>query len=541
MKIKYGKMIACITALTVAITSVPAVSVSAKSSKMKLSTNILDAYIGYKSVIKLKGAKKKVTWRVTNKKIVSITVKGKKSQKCVVTPKRAGQCTLIAKCAGKKYKCKVVVLKFSNSTAQGTKKPITVTRKPITVTKKPVVSPGVTKSPVISKRPSTTAAPSTVQSPGVSQTPNVTAGPQVTNNPSATKKPQELTQVNLFVSTKQEDFPEFTPSKSDVGVFLYGQDLSDAQDRSIIKYVYVVPKTKRYFIFIKSFDENSVICQKWSTDKFLLDIEGFSNDTVYVEFVNKVNAGAYVSGFFKNLGRYSPAELVGLENFDTSNTEDFSYLFLNCSIKSLNLNELDTSHARNVDSMFSGYGFHKISGTIDMSNVDNCSWMFSCAAVDSDWDTNGTKTFIEGLDVSNCKKYYAMFSSAALNKGVDLDLSKYRFTPSDGVYNFSSMFSGVGNSLSQPIKIKFPADVLSKKDNVVIRCDYMFDSSKYAKVTFEINDLFDDISVGDDTEFVHTMDTLKLPTFVFSSEESKSNFLKKFSDFTPFFETSIGI
>lgn len=552
MKIRYRKVIAYITALAIIVTSAPAVSVNAKSSKMKLSTNMLATYIGYKSVIRLKGAKKKVTWRVTNKKIVSITVKGKKSQKCVVTSKRAGRCTLVAKCAGKKYKCRVVVSKFSNSTAQSTKKPIT-TKSPVTVTRnptvspdvtrKPVMSPSVTKSPIVSMKPGTTTAPSTVQSPGVSQTPSVTEGSQVTSNPLVTKKPLELTQVNLFISTKQEDFPEFTPSKSGVGTFLYGQDLSDAQDRSIIKYVYLAPKTKKYFIFIKSFDDNSEICQKWSTDKFIYDFEGSSSNTVYVEFVNTVNAGASISGFFGGLGKYEPAELVGLDNLDTSKTEDFSYLFAYCGIKSLDLNDLNTSHARDVSGMFFAYRFHKISGTVNMSNVDDCSWMFSEAAVDSDWDTNGTKAFIEGLDVSNCQKYNAMFSLAFLNTDVDfdLDLSKYRFTPCDGEYDFSSMFYSVGDGLAQSIKIKFPADVLSRKDSVVIHCNHMFYNDGDAKMTIEINDLFDNASVGDDTQFVNDEDSLCIPTFIFTSKESRSNFLKKFSGFTSFFETSVGV
>lgn len=49
------------------------------------------------------------------------------------------------------------------------------------------------------------------------------------------------------------------------------------------------------------------------------------------------------------------------------------------------------------------------------------------------------------------------------------------------------------------------------------------------------------VSVGDDTQFVNDEDSLCIPTFIFTSKESKSNFLKKFSGFTPFFETSIGV
>ena len=45
MKIRYRKVIAYITALAIIVTSAPAVSVSAKSSKIKISTNMLHTLV----------------------------------------------------------------------------------------------------------------------------------------------------------------------------------------------------------------------------------------------------------------------------------------------------------------------------------------------------------------------------------------------------------------------------------------------------------------------------------------------------------------
>ena len=53
----------------------------------------------------LKGAKGKVVWKSSNKKIATVSKKG------VVTGKKLGKCTITARNAGKTYKCKVRVVR----------------------------------------------------------------------------------------------------------------------------------------------------------------------------------------------------------------------------------------------------------------------------------------------------------------------------------------------------------------------------------------------------------------------------------------------
>lgn len=55
--------------------------------------------------LKLKGTKKKVTWKSSNKKVATVSKSGK------VTAKKIGKATIVAKVKGKKYKCKVYVEK----------------------------------------------------------------------------------------------------------------------------------------------------------------------------------------------------------------------------------------------------------------------------------------------------------------------------------------------------------------------------------------------------------------------------------------------
>lgn len=78
-----------------------------KLSKKKLTLDKSGTYI---KTLTLKNAKQKVKWSTSNKKIVVIDYKyGKKQRKADIRGKKAGTAIITAKCAGKKYKCKVIV------------------------------------------------------------------------------------------------------------------------------------------------------------------------------------------------------------------------------------------------------------------------------------------------------------------------------------------------------------------------------------------------------------------------------------------------
>ena len=78
---------------------------AATAKKPQLNYSECVFHIGEKLKLKLeKTGKKKVKWKSSNKKIVSVTQKGK------VTAKKKGKATITAACGKKKYKCKIVVL-----------------------------------------------------------------------------------------------------------------------------------------------------------------------------------------------------------------------------------------------------------------------------------------------------------------------------------------------------------------------------------------------------------------------------------------------
>ena len=127
------------------------------AASVKISKKNLTLEKGQSYPLKIKGTKKKVTWKSGNKKIASVTKKG------VVKAKKKGKTTITAKVMAKKYRCSVTVkAKKAISTARpaNTNKPA-VTVKP-TVTNKPAatVKPTVTNKPAATVKPTVTQSPS---------------------------------------------------------------------------------------------------------------------------------------------------------------------------------------------------------------------------------------------------------------------------------------------------------------------------------------------------------------------------------------------
>lgn len=168
------------------------------AASVKISKKNLTLEKGQSYPLKIKGTKKKVTWKSGNKKIASVTKKG------VVKAKKKGKTTITAKVMAKKYRCSVTVkAKKAISTARpaNTNKPAvtvkpTVTNKPAAtvkpaVTNKPAVTckPGIFYWPFLSARPTATSKPAATVKPTVTNKPTVTVKPAVTNKPAATVKP----------------------------------------------------------------------------------------------------------------------------------------------------------------------------------------------------------------------------------------------------------------------------------------------------------------------------------------------------------------
>ena len=121
-------------------------------SKYRLNCKKLTLKLKGSYTLKVYGAKKKVKWKSSNKKIASVISKGKVKAK--IKAKKVGRCKVYAKIGNKKLICKVIVIQrntndTSNSNKSDTKKvsedqksqnpDVTPTKEPIK--QKPTVAP----------------------------------------------------------------------------------------------------------------------------------------------------------------------------------------------------------------------------------------------------------------------------------------------------------------------------------------------------------------------------------------------------------------
>lgn len=84
-------------------------------AKVKISKKTITMTVGQTKKLKIKGTKKKVTWKSKNKSVASVNKKGK------VTALKSGKATIVAKVGKKKFKCKVTVKVSSTSSGSGTR------------------------------------------------------------------------------------------------------------------------------------------------------------------------------------------------------------------------------------------------------------------------------------------------------------------------------------------------------------------------------------------------------------------------------------
>lgn len=100
------KLISSILALFLLISVIPVFSISANAaSSVKLSNTSITLIVGKSKTLKLKNTNKRVIWSSSKKSIATVNSKGK------VIAKKPGKATIIAKVSGKKYTCKVNVVK----------------------------------------------------------------------------------------------------------------------------------------------------------------------------------------------------------------------------------------------------------------------------------------------------------------------------------------------------------------------------------------------------------------------------------------------
>ncbi len=132
--------------------------------------------------------------------------------------------------------------------------------------------------------------------------------------------------------------------------------------------------------------------------------------------------------FFSTRG--SSPQVLGLENLDTTETENMEMMFNGVNLQDINLSKLNTSKVNNMRGMFWGTkGIEYLDfSSFDTKNVEDMSEMFCCA--------KGSSLNLKGLDTSNVKSMLEMF---LLCSGPNsLDVSTFNTSK---VENMSEMFA----------------------------------------------------------------------------------------------------
>ena len=144
-KRKWKQGVAVLTAAALVVTGITVPGSAGAKAKIRLNKKKVTIKVGGKVILKLKNAKKKVTWKSSKKKVASVSAKG------IVRGKSAGTAKITAKSNKKSYTCTVIVKEKRDSFVEPdeTEMPGTTvpTAKPTGVpTVKPTGEP--TKAPV---------------------------------------------------------------------------------------------------------------------------------------------------------------------------------------------------------------------------------------------------------------------------------------------------------------------------------------------------------------------------------------------------------
>ena len=186
-KRKWKQGVAVLTAAALVVTGITVPGSTGAKAKIRLNKKKVTIKVGGKVILKLKNAKKKVTWKSSKKKVASVSAKG------IVRGKSAGTAKITAKSNKKSYTCTVIVKEKRDSFVEPdeTEMPGTTT----VPTAKPTGEP--TKTPV---NPTSNPTKAPASEAPVNPTGNPTKAPaseapvDPTSNP--TKAPASEVPVN---------------------------------------------------------------------------------------------------------------------------------------------------------------------------------------------------------------------------------------------------------------------------------------------------------------------------------------------------------
>ena len=194
-KMKKSRILAVILSLAM-VFSMAGISGFNVSAAAKLNKKKITISVGQTVKLKVKKNSKKVKWKSSNKKIVTVSKKGK------IKGKKVGKATITAKIGKKKLKCKVKVV------AKKTKNDKTV--KPANPSQVPVAT---TKAPDKPQPPVTTT-----KGQDQPQTPAATTkGQDQPQTPAATTKGQDQPQTPAATTKSQEPATTAKPATPDDG------------------------------------------------------------------------------------------------------------------------------------------------------------------------------------------------------------------------------------------------------------------------------------------------------------------------------------
>ena len=158
-------------------------------------------------------------------------------------------------------------------------------------------------------------------------------------------------ECNSYILVNDEDFefvevPEGPQTHNDVqGYFRY---VGGAEYVEIPEVIHGTPVTSYYRMF-----ENSNVKGVKSTNKNVKDMRKmFYNsqaEKLDVSLLNTENVTAMGAMFFGS----KATEIIGLDNFNTSNVTDMSYMFASSSLPEFDLSSFDTSNVTDMSNMFS--------------------------------------------------------------------------------------------------------------------------------------------------------------------------------------------
>lgn len=263
----------------------------------------------------------------------------------------------------------------------------------------------------------------------------------------------------------------------------------------------------------------------WYEDK---DNNNFWEVTIAGNGRVKLNKSAKL--LFKALGTYAgKIEMNGIENLDTSEVTDMSYMFTDGSqYTDLDLSSFDTSNVTTMSGMF--YGCSKLTNlnlaNFDTKNVVKLTNLFNgCSAIEN--------INLSSFDTSNVTKMYAMFGNCENLKNVNLkNFDTSKVTDMEAMFfNCKSLskidLSNFNTSSVERLKRMFvncelltELDLSNFKTESLLNVETMFSGCKLLKKIDMRNATFDKVQ-----NYNYMLDTLPSDVTIIVKDDTQKEWL----------------